>query len=455
MDSALRMSAVQAVRALRRGEVSPLELVDAVADRLAEAEPVVNALVTQCLDRARRQARRLISTAARSRAHDPAWLGGLPVTVKDVVDVAGAPTTFGSPLYRRRVAERSDRLVERIERRGAIVVGKTNLPEFCSGADTVSPVAGRTANPCDPAVSCGASSGGAAASVAAGEVWCAHGTDTAGSIRIPAACCGTVGLRPTPGLVPGGRGDDPGGFEQHGPLARDAADAALFFRAMLGGPLPDAPADPFPRRRVAVSLDLGGTVPIDDEIRQAAVRAAKLLQELGWVVEEAVPALDPAPETVHEACLTLLAHRALVRHGNRVDRAGDAIGPALRAEVAAGRQIPPDRLNAARRTRERFRRAAARFFERYDVLLTATFGVPPWPVHDGAGVFPPEPHLSRIAAVWPLTTLAPMAGCPAVTVPAGRTAAGHPIGLQLTGAPMSDLRLLRAARTVEATGEAP
>jgi amidase len=439
------MSAVRVVRALRRGEVSPLELVDAVADRLAEAEPMVNALVVPCLDRARRQARRLMSTAERGRAHDPGWLGGLPVTVKDVVDVAGLPTSFGSSWYRRRVAERSDPLVERIERRGAIVVGKTNLPEFCSGADTVSPVAGRTANPHDPAVSCGASSGGAAASVAAGEVWCAHGTDTAGSIRIPAAFCGAVGLRPTPGLVPGGQGEDPGGFEVHGPLARHAADAELFFRAMLGNPPPPAPAEASPLRRVAVSLDLGGTVPVDDEIRQAVGRTVALLAAHGCVVEEAAPALD----TVHEAGLTLLAHRAQVRHGERVDRLGNAIGAAVRAEVAAGRQIPPDRLAAAWRTRDRFRRATAGFFARYDLLLTPTFGIPPWPVPDGAGAFPAEPHLSRIAAVWPLTTLASMAGCPAVTVPCGRTAAGLPIGLQLTGPPMSDLRLLRAAGTVE------
>ncbi|GFJ96546.1 amidase [Phytohabitans rumicis] len=275
MDSVLRRSAVQAVRALRRGEVSPLELVDAAADRIAETEPTVHALVARCLDRARDRARRL--PAARSAAADhPAWLAGLPVTVKDVVDVAGLPTTFGSPV-RRQPAGRTDPLVARIERRGAIVVGKTNLPEFCSGADTVSPVAGRTANPLDPSLSCGASSGGAAASVAAGQAWCAHGTDTAGSIRIPAAFCGAVGLRPTPGLVPAGH-PDPAGFEVHGPLARDVADAALFFAAMVGQPPPDRPGGPFPRRLAAVSLDLGGTVPVDSEIRQSCARAAALLE---------------------------------------------------------------------------------------------------------------------------------------------------------------------------------
>ncbi|MEJ3745090.1 amidase [Actinomycetes bacterium KLBMP 9797] len=458
MDSVLRLSAVEAVRALKRGEVSPLELVDAVADRLDEVEPVVNALVARCLDRARANARRLMSDGDVEADH-PAWLAGLPVTVKDVVDVAGLPTTFGSPLYRDRVADRSDPLVARIERRGAIVVGKTNLPEFCSGADTVSPVSGRTANPVDPAVSCGASSGGAAASVAAGAVWCAHGTDTAGSIRIPAAFCGTVGLRPTPGLVPGGRGGDPLDFEVHGPLARNVADTELFFAAMAGAELP--PAEPV--RRVAVSLDLGGTVPVDDEIRRVCARAVADLK-----ADEAAPPLDG----VHEACLTLLGHRAQALHGARVDRWGEAIGPALRAEVDAGRRIPPDRLDAARRTREWFRHAVATFFAEYDVLVTPTFGVPPWPVPDGFATDP-----ARIAAVWPLTTLAPMAGCPALTIPVSSSrsgslieelpwlsdtdksghdtheissiTAGLPVGLQVMGAPGSEVRVLRVARELE------
>ncbi len=448
MASPLEMSAVQAVHALRRNEVSPLELVDAVAQRLDEREPAVNALVERCLDRARAQAQRLMSANGRGAA-DQGWLGGLPVTVKDVVDVAGLPTTFGSPLYQGRVAERSDRLVERIERRGAIVIGKTNLPEFCSGADTVSPVAGRTANPCDPAVSCGASSGGAAASVAAGEVWCAHGTDTGGSIRIPAACCGVVGLRPTPGLVTADSADDPYDLEVHGALARDVADTALFFTAMLDDPPPDTNPDPFPRRRVAIAIDLGGTVPVDAEVAQACARAAAVVEQLGAVVVEAVPALDH----VHECALVLLGHRAAARHGARVDEHGDDIGPMLRAEVAGGRQIPPQALDAAWATRDRLRRAAARFFGQYDLLLTPTIGVPPWPVSEFPIPLPPEPHLSRLAALWPLGTLAAMAGCPAVTIPFGRTAAGHPIGLQLTGAPRSDLRLLAAAGELAAAEE--
>ncbi|MFB6397736.1 amidase [Polymorphospora lycopeni] len=446
MDELLRLSAVRVVEALRDRQVSPLELLDAVEVRLAEAEPVVNALTTACLARARARAHRLCADAAE--AGHPAWLAGLPVLVKDVVDVAGVPTTYGSPAYRDNVPTRCDPLVERIERRGAIVVGKTALPEFCAGADTVNELSGRTVNPVDATVSCGASSGGAAAAVAAGEIWCGHGTDTAGSIRIPAAFCGVVGLRPTPGLVPAGT-TDPVGFEVHGPLARTAADAGLLFAAMVAEPV-RAPAwsrEP----RVAFSADLGGTVPVDPEIRRLCTRAAERLPDAGYRVEPDAPDVDG----VHDAGLTLLAHRAALLHGDRVDRHRTAVGPVLRAEVAAGRRVTADRLAAARRTRAGFRRTAAAFLGRYDILAIPTFGVPPWPVPDRPSPYPDRPHLDRAAAVWPLATLAPMAGCPAVTVPCGRTAAGHPVGLQLVGAPGSDHHLLRAAADVEAlTGAA-
>lgn len=440
MDELLSADAVRVVAALRSGEVSPAELLDAVEARIAETEPGLRALTAVCVDRARERAARLRPGAGG--ADGAGWLAGLPVTVKDVVDVAGVPTTFGSEPYRGDVPQRSDRLVARIERRGGVVVGKTNLPEFCSGADTVSPVAGRTANPVDPAVSCGASSGGAAASVAARMVWCAHGADTFGSIRIPAAFCGVVGVRPTPRLVTTDH-EDPARFEVHGPLARTAADAELFLRAMLDDPLPEPAADA--RLRVAFSPDLGGTVPVDDEVAAACAAAVEHLRSLGHKVEDAVPPV----RGVHEACLTLLARRAAVLHAGRVERHGDAIGPALRAEVAAGQAVPADQVAAAARRRAELRAAMTGFFGRFDVLVTPAFGTAPWPVPAGPSPYPDEPYLSRGAAAWPLTTFAPMAGCPAVSVPCGRTRAGLPVGLQLVGAPRSDLRLLRLAGDVE------
>ncbi|MER7273801.1 amidase [Dactylosporangium sp. NPDC000244] len=434
MDELLAAGAVRTIAALRSGEVSPADLLDAVEARIAETEPRLHAMTAVCVDRARRR-----------RSGNDGPLAGLPVTVKDVVDVEGVPTTFGSEPYRGNVPRRSDRLVTRIEAAGGVIVGKTNLPEFSAGADTVSPVGGRTVNPADPSVSCGASSGGAAVSVAAHQAWLAHGADTAGSIRIPAAFCGVVGVRPTPGLVTTDRDDDPSGLEVHGPLARTAADAALFLRVLASQDLPSP--EPGARLRIAFSPDLGGIVRVEDEVAAACARAVADLVRLGHQVEEAVPPV----RGVHDACLILLGHRAVALHAERVERHGTALGPALRAEVSAGLAIPADRVASALRRRAELRAAMETFFGRFDVLVTPVFGVGPWPLPHGTSPYPDEPYLSLGAAAWPLTTLAPMAGCSAVAVPCG-TAGGLPVGLQLLGAPYSDLRLLRLAADLETAG---
>jgi amidase len=452
VDEVLGMPAVDVVRALRRRELDPLTLLDLVESRLADAEPMLNAVPTTCLERARAQARRL--PGRRDRDH-PAWLAGLPVTVKDTVDVAGVPTTFGSVPFRADRPARSAPVVEHLERRGALIIGKTNVPEFCSGADTANALFGRTVNPCDPAVSCGASSGGAAVSVAAHEVWCAHGEDTAGSVRIPAAFCGVVGLRTTPGLVPKGPGEGDDGLLVAGPLARSVADTALFFEAMISSadrlppprPAGEAPVRPM---RVAFTVDHGGTIPVDPEAAAACERAAGRLSEPGYRVDEDAPPIAG----VHDACLVLLAHRAARQHGERVAGRGEQIGELIRAEVAGGLAVTAEQVAAAEDVRSAFRRTAAEFFSRYDVLVTPTIGRPPWSVSpDPTSALPDLGELAAILAVWPLATVATMLGCPAVSLPWGRTSGGLPLGIQVMGPPLADRRVLRVAADLEALRE--
>ncbi|KPI23467.1 Amidase [Actinobacteria bacterium OK074] len=435
MREVLALGATAVVRALKRGELSPLELLDAVEERIAEVEPAVGALPVTCLDRARRQAKEIAGRRTESRVDDPGWLGGLPVSVKDMVDVSGVPTTYGSPGLRGQVAAVSDPLVERIERHGGIVVGKTNLPEFCSGADTVNPLHGRTRNPWDPTVSCGASSGGAAVSVAAGEVWCAHGEDTAGSLRIPAAFTGVVGLRPSPAAG--------GALETHGPLARDVADAALFHGALTGGP----PLELFPvlPARVAFTAGYAGRLPVEPDVARVFTAAVGRIARAGCRTQEHAPALG----SMQDACLTLIAHRAARRYGDLVDQLGDEAGPLIRAEVTSGRSLSEEQLLAAELERAAFAKSFGTLFDSYDVLLTPTMGCAPWPVPDGPSPLPADEHLLRVLALWPLTTAVTMAGCPAVSLPCGRTPAGLPVGLQLIGAPGRDTALLRTARAIE------
>ena len=294
-DDLMRLTATEAVARLRRREVSPLELIDAAAARIAQVEPAVNALPTLCLERAREHAKRLMDGHGRGAEVEPGWLAGLPVAIKDLTDVAGVRTTYGSPIFRDHVPARSHPVVERIERKGGIVVAKSNTPEFGAGGSTFNEVFGRTRNPWNTALTCGGSTGGGAVAVATGEVWLAHGTDHGGSLRRPGTYCSVVGLRPSPGRVTRGTANNLWSpLSVHGPMARNIPDLALFLDTMAGlcphDPLTfDAPAASFvdavaaasPPRRVAYTADYGGRITIDQETREICARAVRRFEEMG------------------------------------------------------------------------------------------------------------------------------------------------------------------------------
>src|SRR3984885_15944235 len=206
-EALYRLTARCAVDLLRRREVTPLELIDAAERRIAEVEPALNALPIRCFERARAQARHLMKAGAADTG--PGFLYGLPIVIKDLTAVADVRWTEGSRVFADRVASRSDILVERLEANGAIVIGKSNTPEFGAGGTTVNDVFGHTRNPWDVSVTSGGSSGGSAAAVASGEAWLATGSDMAGSIRLPASFCSIGGLRPGPGGIPPGPAPPP------------------------------------------------------------------------------------------------------------------------------------------------------------------------------------------------------------------------------------------------------
>src|SRR6478672_2208096 len=276
-----KLTAVQAVALLKKREITPLDLIEASARRIAEVEPAVNALPTLCLDRARDHAKRVMAGGEACEASGEAgWLAGLPVSIKDLTDVAGVRTTYGSPIFANHVPAKSNPLVERIERKGGIVMGKSNTPEFGAGGSTFNEVFGRTRNPWNTSLTCGGSTGGGSVSVATGEVWLAHGTDHGGSLRRPGTYCSTVGIRPSAGRVTRGTVNNLHSVQSvHGPMARNVADLALFLDAMAGfcphDPQTfDAPAvsfsdglaRPVAPRRVAFTADYNGRMPIDREV---------------------------------------------------------------------------------------------------------------------------------------------------------------------------------------------
>jgi len=295
------------VALLKRRDVSPQELLDAAFERLRAVEPAINATPILCEERARGAA---VDLDPAQQDH-PGWLAGLPIAIKDLTPVKGVRTTFGTVGMADFVPDYSDPLVERLEARGGVVVGKTNTPELGAGGNTFNDVFGPTLNPWDTRLNAGGSSGGAAASLAAGEVWLSHGSDHGGSLRTPAAYCGIVGLRPTPGRAGGGIESIAYMIEGvQGPMARSVRDCALFLDAMAGYeprfPISfPAPETPFQRAvervdarlRVAFAPDLGGFSPVDAEVESHLRKVLTGLSREGVTVEETCPDLTGLERT--------------------------------------------------------------------------------------------------------------------------------------------------------------
>jgi amidase len=452
-DDLLRLTATQAVAELRAGTVSPTELLDAAMARIAAVEPVVNALPTRCEARAREAIRRLPADTG------PGWLAGLPVAIKDLTPVAGVRTTYGSMLHAEDVPTRSGLPVERLEANGAVVVAKSNTPEFGAGASTFNDVFGATRNPWDLSRGVGGSSGGAAAALATGEVWLAHGSDLGGSLRTPAAMCGVVGLRPSPGRV--ARGPDGDVFDDagvEGPMGRTVADTALLLDAMVGrdvrDPLSlDPPTTSFaeavrtaqPPRRVAFTPDLAGFTPVDAEVAAICERAVRSLEALGTAVEPACPDLTGLYEVFHA-----LRGQVFAGRGQQLAAADrDVVKPEIRWNVEVGERASGTDLAAARATRARLYQDVVAFLAERTVLAFPGAIVPAPPVttrylEEFAG------HRFPTYIDWvQVTFLSTVVACPAIVVPAGFTATGLPVGLQLLGPPRGEATVLAVAALIE------
>ena len=323
-----RLTASEAVALLKRREVSPLELIDAAAARIEATDGVINAMPTLCLERARDHARRILKEDGDS------LLAGLPIAVKDLEDVAGVRTTYGSPIYQDHVPTRSNILVETLESRGAVVIGKSNTPEFGAGASTFNEVFGKTRNPWNREKSVAGSSGGSAAALATGQAWLATGSDLGGSLRTPASFCSVVGLRPSPGRVARGPTTEPfNSLSVAGPMARTADDTALLLDAMVGQHREDpmslaAPAVTFAEtvgerrlpKRIGYSRDLG-IIPVDREVAAICEKAAQEFATMGVEVVEAAPNFSEAIEcfqTLRAAGFVTSLSATLRDHGDKL-----------------------------------------------------------------------------------------------------------------------------------------
>jgi amidase len=450
----IRETACTVVDKLRSGDVSPLELLDVVEKRISEVDGKVNALPTLCFDRARSNAKALMQKPAGARG----LLAGLPVPIKDLTDVAGVLNTQGSPIFKDNISARSDILVENLEDNGAVVYAKSNTPEFGAGANTFNEVFGATLNPWDTTRSAAGSSGGAAVALATGMAWLAHGSDMGGSLRSPASFCGIVGMRPSIGRVahtPAAGIDR--NLGQQGPMARNVEDVALLLDAMSGEYSADPLSLPSPStsflsaarggakpKRIAYSPNLGIT-PVDPEVVAITRKAAMRFAEAGAIVEEAHPDLREAHECFHVLrALDFAMTKAKLLRGKR-----DLLKPEVIWNIEEGMKLTVDQITRAEAQRVAMTARTVEFFNTYDLLLTPTTIVPPFPIENryvaecAGKKF--ETYIEWLGIVYALTLVC----CPVLSLPCGFTKAGLPVGVQVAAAPRGDAKVLAGAKVLE------
>jgi len=454
-------SARELARLIRERELSAREVMAAHLDQIARLNPCLNAIVARlddaaCLALAEAADHRLAS------GDDVGPLHGLPIAFKDLEAAVGFPCTRGSLIYQDDRPLEDTVLVERLRRAGAIPIGKTNVPEFGMGSHTYNKVYGTTRNPYDLSKSAGGSSGGAGAALAAGLLPIADGSDLGGSLRNPGNFNNVVGFRPTVGLVPIAPSTLPFvGFLSKGPLARSVGDAALLLSVMAGADPRDPacyPSNPagfaqplhrgFGGVRIAWSPDLGG-LPLDSRVRDVLGRQRRTFDDLGCEVEDACPDLREADDIF----LTIRRWRSWATYGALVGEHRDRLKPEAVEEIEAGSRVTGTALADAMTRHSALLERMRRFEERYEFLACAVNQVPPfdttidWPRHiEGVEM---EHYVAWMkSAYWISVTFRP-----AISVPAGFTSEGLPVGIQIVGRYRDDSGVLQLAHAFEqATG---
>jgi amidase len=446
------LTATELARRIRQREVSCEEVMRAHLAQIDRVNPKVNAIVTLLPERALEGARAADRRLAAGEPVGP--LHGLPVAHKDLMPTRGVRTTWGSPIYRDHVPEQDGVLVERLREAGAILIGKTNTPEFGAGSQTFNPVFGATRNPWDTGKTCGGSSGGAAVALACGLLPIADGSDLGGSLRNPASFCNIVGMRPSAGRVPAWPGVNAWySLAVLGPMARTVEDCALLLSAMAG-PDPRSPisleepgsvfARPLERDfrgvRIAWSRDLGG-LPVDPRVAAALAPAPGLLADLGAAVEPADPDLHEADSVFR----VLRAWHFELSYGELLKTHRAQLKDTVIWNIEEGARLTGPQVGRAEVERTRLFHRMRAFMEQYEFIAAPVVQVPPFDIS--------HPYVTEINGQQLHTYLDWMRSCywisatclPAVSIPCGFTPEGLPVGLQLVGRHRDDFGVLQLA----------
>ena len=448
------MSVIEMVKAIENKQLSPVEIMDAVLSRIERLNPKINAYCTLVAESARKQAREAETMVMKGE--ELGRLHGVPVAIKDLTFTKGIRTTSGSKIYENFVPEQDAIVVERLKAAGAIIIGKTNTPEFGFKGVTDNRLFGATCNPWNLGLTSGGSSGGAAASVAAGMGPLAQGSDGGGSIRIPSSFCGVFGLKPSFGRVPRGPGvPDWQTLSHTGPITRTVRDAALAMEVIAGRDdrdrhsLPDTGLRYLPflggdlkGLKIAWSPDLGYAV-VDPRVLEVTSAAVGTFDTLGGTVEAATPEAG----TLGRVFFAIWGMTYASRYLDKLEEWREQMDPGLVTLIEQGKDRLATEYASAALEREKYCDKIQPFFEKYDLLLTPTLAVPPFEVgasgpREIAGVQGP---LDWTTFPYPFN----LTGQPAASVPCGWTEDGLPIGLQIVGRRFDDVTVLRAAAAFE------
>ncbi len=450
-------SATEIARKLRVREVSATDVMREFVSRIASVNPAVNAICTFVgEENAMRYAQTVDERIDRGYRIGP--LHGLPIAVKDLVVTEGIRTTFGALIYRDFVPTQDALIVERFKRAGALIIGKTNTPEFGAGSQTFNKVFGPTRNPHDLSKTCGGSSGGAAVALACGMTPIADGSDLGGSLRNPAGFCNVVGFRPSPGRVP--TWPSMLGWNSltvEGPMARTVRDVALLLSVMAGPDRrsPISIAEPgsvflkplerdFKSTRVAWSADLG-RYPVQPEVIDVCRNSCRVFADMGCIVDEACPDFAGADEIFQ----TLRAWQMSQTRGAEFKKHREMMKDTVIWNIEQGLKLSGSAVASAEAGRTALFHRVREFFERYDFLILPVSQVLPFPVEvewvreiNGIAM---QTYIDWMATCYAITLTA----CPAISVPCGFTAGGLPVGLQIVGPHLADFDVLRIAHAFE------
>ena len=451
-EDILRLTAVEMSGLLKNRDVSAMEILEAHLARIEECNPTINAIVALSEDVARTQAQSVDDRLKNGETVGP--LAGLPVGIKDTIDTKGIRTTHGSPLFADHVPDRDDIMVERVKQADAVIIGKTNTPEFAIGGNTVNRVFGATRNPWNTKLSPGGSTGGGAAGLASCMFPLTLGSDLGGSLRIPASFCGIVGLRPTVGVVPTGPSALP--FEAlgvSGPMARSPEDIKLMMDVIAhphsSSPLTQVNSLGLPTidvkvLNIAYVPDIAG-IGIDPEVLETCEAAAESLKNAGFAVSNETLDLSEGRETFTTLRGQVIVN-AYLSYLNRMDQ----LEPNLIGNIEKGLNQTPQDIAVAENKRAQLWTQVTECLQVFDLILTPTLPITPFPVEDNYPDFINGKKMASYIDWVAPTMIISLFGIPAVSVPVGLSEDGLPVGLQIIGNKYSETKLLSLAAEIQA-----